>query len=287
MMTDPAASRPGTHLDPDQLADLVEGLLDPAAADLARTHLASCPLCSADFALIAGEDAGDRYGAGLGDLLPPTPIPQDVVTRIEAALHREPPLGTGQPLAGHATARPRRRRFRLALGSLAGATLVVAGGIGVFTAMNGGGGSAKSNSASNAAPNAVTPNSQTGDSGSRVAGGPQESPALGAPDTTSAGGSFGNLSIEKQAAGLLGQHAESPASGTAQAGKVQCTPDTVPTGQKPITSAQTVYQGRQAWLFLYAEPGSPKIVDVYVVDRDSCGSDNLGHVAYQTTITRP
>lgn len=286
MMTDPAASRPGTHLDPDQLADLVEGLLDPAAADLARIHLASCPLCSADFALIAGEDAGDLYGAGLGGLLPPTPIPQDVVTRIDAALHREPPLGTGQPSAGHAAARPRRRRFRLALGSLAGATLVVVGGIGVFTAMNSGG-STKSSSASSATANAVAPNSQTGDSGSRVAGGPHESPALGAPDTTSAGGSFGNLSIEKQAAGLLGQRAESPASGTAQAGKVQCTPDTVPTGQKPIASAQTVYQGRQAWLLLYAEPSSPKIVDVYVVDRDSCGSDNLGHVAYKTTITRP
>lgn len=283
MITDPAASRPGTHLDPDQLADLSEGLLDPAAADLARTHLATCRLCSADFALIAGEDPGDLYGAGLAELLPPTPIPQDVVTRIEAALHREPPLGAVQPSADHASARPRRRRFRLALGSLAGAALVVVGGIGVLTATHGGSSDSKS---STSAANGAAPNTQNGGD-SRVGGGSQESPALGAPNTASPGGSFGALSIEKQAENLLGLHVESPASGTGQAGKAQCTPDTVTAGTRPIASTLTSYQGQPAWLLLYAEPGGSKIVDVYVVDRDSCGSDNLGHVAYHTTVTRP
>lgn len=281
MITDPAASRPGTHLDPDQMADLFEGLLDPAAADAARLHLASCRQCSADFALITGEADPGELGA-LRDLLPPAPIPQDVVNRIEAALHREPPLGTAP--AGHAAA-PRRRRFRLALGSLAGATLVVAGGIGVLTAVNSGS-TSKSNSSA-ASGSAASPQRGDDKTAGQVPGG--ESPHVGAPPDTASTGprDFTGLSIEQQARNLLGQHMTTPANGTAQTAKPSCSPAAVAPGMKPLATGQTQYQGKQALLLVYAEPGSTTVDDVYVVDLNSCTPDNPGQVLYQTTITRP
>jgi hypothetical protein len=300
MMTDPAASRPGTHLDPDQLADLVEGLLAPVAADAARAHLASCPLCSGDFALIAGED-GAPGADPWSELLPAVEIPRDVAVRVEAALHREPPLspagpagashGTPATPAGSAThtARPRRRRrFGLALGGLAGATLAVVAGVGILSSTDNGNnstGSAASGAArhANAAPSSP-PND--GSHAATVPGGPL-SPALGAQGTGSAGDSYGAASsIEKQAEDLLGQRMASPASGTAQAAKPQCTPSPVASGAKPLVSTRTEYQGKQAWLLVYAEPGTPSVADVYVVDLDACISGDSAQVAYQTTVPR-
>ncbi|MEY9857662.1 anti-sigma factor RsiW [Catenulispora sp. GAS73] len=275
MMTDPAASRPGTHLDPDQIADLVEGLLDDAAADEARAHLASCPLCSADFALITGE--GDL--ADLSGSLPPMPIPQDVVARVEAALYREPPLATASaaPAAAPAAAaaQPRHRRFRIALGSLAGAALVVTGGIGVVTALNSATGSSKESS-STAAGNGAAPNA----AGSFPGG---ESQAGGAE--THASEASPPMSITQQAEALLGQHMMT-ANGTAQTARPDCRPSTVPAGTKLITSGQTVYQGKPAWLLLYPGPGSATLVDVYVVDVNACTSGNPVQSLTQFVITR-
>ncbi|HEY3478085.1 MAG TPA: hypothetical protein VGL02_04215, partial [Streptomyces sp.] len=185
MMTDPAASRPGTHLDPDQMADLFEGLLDSGAADAARAHLATCPVCAGDFALIAGEaDFG-----GLGDLLPPIPIPQDVVARVEAALHREPPLAPATAPASHAAQPPRRRRFRLAFGSLAGATLVIAGGIGTFAALNSGGDSSKGAGTSTVAEGGASSTPPRADN-SRETGQPASPGIAGAQPDTSAPKNF-------------------------------------------------------------------------------------------------
>lgn len=287
MMTDPAASRPGTHLDPDQMADLFEGLLDAAAADGARAHLASCPVCSADFALITGEaELGE-----LSELLPPIPIPQDVVTRVEAALYREPPLaaasgsGSGSAAAAPPTDRSvvaapqRRRRFRIALGSLAGATLVVAGGIGLITAVSNNVSESKSSSSSGAAAGA-RPSSPDGDH----APGGESSQAGGVAPNKSG---FGEMSISQQAQALLSQHAVTPANGTAQAVKPDCTPSAVPAGTKLLTSTQTQYQGRQAWLLLYPQAGSTTAVDVYVVYVDACTPGIPGQYVDHVVITRP
>lgn len=301
MMTDPAASRPGTHLDPDQLADLVEGLMQPAVADSARAHLAACPLCSGDFALIAGED--DAGVAAWSELLPPVSIPRDVAVRVEAALHREPPLSDAGPAAvshagpaasaSHASsqassraARPWRRRFGLALGGVAGATLAVVVGVGVLSSTDSGNTSKSSGSGS--VYSRVAPSSPSDDSPHAGAAPPNgKTPALGTQGTDSGGGSYGTAaSIEKQAEALLGLHVESPASGTAQAAKPQCTPSPVAVGTKPLASTQTEYQGRQAWLMIYAEPGNPAVADVYVVDVASCTSGDSAQVAYQTTVAR-
>ena len=268
MMTDPAASHPGTHLDPDQMADLFEGLLDTAAAEGARAHLASCPLCSSDFALITGE-------VDLGELLPPIPIPQDVVARVEAALHREPPLHTAatpSPGSHAVTSPPRRRRLRIALGSLAGATLVVAAGIGLFTVVNNNGNSSKSSN-SVASGGAARPSDTAGDV---------------APDKSLVGTrGFGDMSIAQQAEALLSHHGMTPANGTAQPAKPDCPPSTVPPGTKLTASAQIQYQGKQAWLLLYPQVGSATAFDVYVVDVDACIPGNPGQYVYHIVVTRP
>lgn len=300
MMTDPAASRPGTHLDPDRMADLLEGLLDAASADEARAHLASCPVCSADFALISGES---DLETDLGELLPPVPIPLDVVTRVEAALHREPPLGTGSTsgagvsaagAAGQAATatRPRRQRFRIALGALAGASLVIAGGFGVVAALDSSGSDSVKSSTNNAA-GADAPSSQSEKSpqaaGAGTIPGGQMSPKLGAPSPDSGPTSTSNsvlngLNIEQQAEALLGQHVMTPAIGTAAG--VQCRPMGMVNGAKPITGEQTQYQGRTVWLLIYAKSGDPAVADVYVVDASGCTPDNPGQVIDSFEIPR-
>lgn len=300
MTTDPAASRPGTHLDPDRLADLFEGLLKPAAANEARAHLASCPLCSADFALIAGEadlvgpDGLSEFGA-LGDLLPPAPIPQDVVVRIEAALHREPPLNGASATASTASAaipaaRPRRRRFRITLGALAGATLVVAGGIGVVTALNSGSSGSSVSSKSNSAVAGRAPASEPGDSShaaGRAPNGGAMSPQLGVPDPGSTGPQkYSDASIVQQAQNLLAEHVQTPAAGSTEANRLPCTPTGVVDGTRLLASTQTEYQSQPAWLMIYARSGSTTVADVYVVDLNACTPGIPGQVAYHFTIPR-
>lgn len=301
MMTDPAASGPGIHLDPDRLADLFEGLLEPAAADEARAHLASCALCAADFALIAGEaDLAERGGPGaLGDLLPPTPIPQDVVARVEAALYREPPLSGASGASGSAIAssapatavpagRPRRRRFGITLGALAGATLVVAGGIGVVTALNSG--NSDHTTSSNSAVAGGAPSSESGN-GSHAAGQAPKgamSPQLGAPEPDSTGTQrYSDESLVQQAQALLTEHVQTPAAGTNQTARPQCPPPGVANSTRPLASTQTEYQGRPAWLMIYAQPGNATVADVYVVDLSTCTPGNPGQVADHFTIARP
>ncbi|WP_194898217.1 hypothetical protein [Catenulispora pinisilvae] len=286
MITDPAASQPGTHLDPDQLADLFEGLLDPPTTESARAHLASCPLCSTDFALIAGD-------TGLADLLPPVPIPRDVLIRVEAALDREPPLSTAPAAdtapAGHAAARPRRRRFRIALGGLAGATLVIVGGIGTVVALNSGSDGVRK-SASNAAADGAGPRPNAGgvQSGEAASPVPGMSPQVGvAPDGGSSGPTFSTLSIQQQAEGLIGGHMSTPANGTPQKGATACLPNSVPSGAQLLAEAQIQYQGKPATLSVYSRPGSTTVADVFVVDLDSCTSGKTGQAVDQTTVPRP
>ncbi|MEY9927175.1 hypothetical protein ABH926_001800 [Catenulispora sp. GP43] len=297
MMTDPAASRPGTHLDPDLLADLFEGLLEPATADEARAHLASCPLCSEDFALIAGEtELGSLGNLGdLGGLLPPTPIPHDVMARVEAALYREPPLpapAVQAPVGHHAAAASaaspaRRRRFRISLGALAGATLVVAGGIGIVTAVNGGSADKGSNGSSAAAGRA--PDAQSGGGAhadTQVPGGAM-SPQVGVAPSTKPGAEQPNPgSIEQQAEALLKQHGQTPA-GTSEFGGPACLPVGVTAGTRLLGSTQTEFAGKPALLLVYARSDSTTVADVYVVDSATCTPGNPGQVVDHITVPRP
>lgn len=84
----PAAGE--SHLDDDTLADLLEDLLEPAAAQSARDHLAGCPACA---------DRADRLArlpALLADAGTVGPVPVEVATGIDAALSAEA-VSTGAP----------------------------------------------------------------------------------------------------------------------------------------------------------------------------------------------
>lgn len=291
MRIDPAASGPDTHLDPDRMADLFDGLLAPDAAEAARGHLASCAQCADDFALITMD-------SGLAGVLTPEPIPMDVAIRVEAALHREPPLsgastgsaGSAASAASQQSVAPRRsRRFRLVFGSLAGASLVIAGAVAGITALNSSADS-KSSVSTAAGNDTSSRDSLHGDStNSKAAGaapdvtGPSSVPAL-APDSPQ--------SVESQAEQLLRKSGQTPqaANGSgeskAQSERFQCPPDglqnVAPLGMTAIT-----YQGQPAELLAYPKPGDPLTAAVYVVATTGCTASAPGHVLYSTEVPRP
>jgi anti-sigma factor RsiW len=83
------------HPDIDELSDLTEGLLPPSRAADVRRHLDGCALC-ADVHASLSEIRGL-----LGTLPGPSHMPDDVATRIDAALAAEALLdatGDASPL---------------------------------------------------------------------------------------------------------------------------------------------------------------------------------------------
>ncbi|MER7970641.1 hypothetical protein ABTX35_16865 [Streptomyces sp. NPDC096080] len=85
------------HPDVDELSDLTEGLLPPSRTAAVRRHLDGCELC-ADVCASLEEIQGL-----LGALPEPTPMPDDVARRIDAALAaealrgKEPSAGSPEP----------------------------------------------------------------------------------------------------------------------------------------------------------------------------------------------
>ena len=305
------ASGPDAHLDPDLMADLYDGLLDPGAAEAARRHLAGCAACADDFALIT-MDSGEFAGSPpLAAFATTEPIPAEVAIRIEAALHREPPL---TPLAApttapHHTAAPRRtRRFRLLLGSLAGASLVVAGAFAGIAALNGSSENkgAATSTAQRAAGGSSEGNlfSDTSPNGSRVGAAPNAAPSRAPGDASSSHGSAvgpdaagsGNLAVpnvDAQAEQLLAkagqsqpQAAGSTGGARTELGPSVCAPagfqDIVPLAMAPIT-----FQGRAAELLVYPKPADAAYAEVYVVAAGGCAGAASGDVLYSSVIPRP
>ncbi|GAA2027673.1 hypothetical protein GCM10009839_28230 [Catenulispora yoronensis] len=314
MVIDPAASGPDTHLDPDRMADLYDGLLGPDETDAAQRHLASCDQCAEDFALLTMDSV-----SGLAEFLAPepTPIPAEVAIRIEAALHREPPLtpqATGSAEPHHSAAPRRSRRFRLVFGSLAGASLVVAGAFAGIAALNAGGSgssTAKSSTvtsladgadsanrapagqspaAGGAAPNAVAPRPSTPSSASAPGLAPGGTPPGGeidAPPSVATG-----PDIDQQAQQLLGRIRQNQAVGSGSSGmktdtaSFQCPPPGFG-GTTPLGMASITYAGQAAELLVYPKPGDPAHAAVYVVATASCTAPGPGTVLYTSEISRP
>lgn len=287
MSTDPRSSGPETHLDPDLMADLYDGLLTPDAAESARRHLASCQTCAADFALITQD-------FGLAGFVTPEPIPAEVAIRIEAALHREPALSAPSAAPQHSAAPRRTRRFRIMVGSLAGASLVIAGVFAGVTALNSGDGGHGATSTA-AGDRYVSKNENP--PGDSKAGGAQAPNAV-APSSEAAGqvpSAALGLTVEQQAEQLLRQsgRTQSLAGSAAGAGgdskaessRFACPPAGF-ADVSPLATAPTTYQGQPAELLVYAKPGDAATAAVYVIATKGCTPGSAGQVLYTTEVPR-
>ncbi|GAA3054976.1 hypothetical protein GCM10020229_78480 [Kitasatospora albolonga] len=114
------------HPDVDLLADLAEGLTDPAPAAELRAHLAGCPECTDTLAAL------DEVSELLGSL-PAEELPPEVAGRLDAALAAEAAAPVVLP-SGRSDARARTRqrsrsprRPRVPRRVLVGAVLAVLG----------------------------------------------------------------------------------------------------------------------------------------------------------------
>jgi hypothetical protein len=177
--------------------------------------------------------------------------------------------------------------LRLALGSLAGATLVIVGGVGTLVALNNNEshtGSASSTAAGGSS-NSANPHAGGAQPDKAQSTVPGMSPQVGgAPDRAPSNSADNVLGVQQQAEDLIGGHMSAPANGTSQNAGPQCLPNSVPSGTQPLAGSQFQYQGKQASLSVYARPGDTTVADVYVVDLDSCVSGKTGQAVVQTTI---
>lgn len=71
---------PDQHLEPDQIADLQEGLLEPPVAAEAREHLSACQRCQRDLRAL------DEVSTALAGAAHLEPMPTEVAARLDAAL---------------------------------------------------------------------------------------------------------------------------------------------------------------------------------------------------------
>lgn len=142
LATEPAAHTAGGHLGLDELADLAVGEPpeDPVVAAEAAAHLASCPVCQAEFAQVRSEL--DLMSSALGSLElkygPTAEIPVTVAARLDRVLAEEAdaapsnvrPLRRSTPLKAPATASYVKQTgfFKIMLVAAAAASVVGFGG---------------------------------------------------------------------------------------------------------------------------------------------------------------
>lgn len=81
------------HPDVDEIADLTEGLLAPSRSADVRRHVDGCEMCADVRASL------EEINGLLGSLPEPSPMPDDVARRIDAALAAEAEATTGAPAA--------------------------------------------------------------------------------------------------------------------------------------------------------------------------------------------
>jgi len=92
------------HPDVAEISDLAEGLLPSTRTTDVRRHLEGCELCADVYASL------EEIQGLLGTLPPPTPMPDDVAARIDAALANEPLPGSGDsPRVSRETSAPADR----------------------------------------------------------------------------------------------------------------------------------------------------------------------------------
>lgn len=282
MNVDPAAgpgpdeTSPAPHVEPDRLADLAEGLLSRADAAAVRAHLGDCQACAADLALIT-------ESFDLAALLPAEPIPAEVVARVTAALEREPALGAATPASrtsaapktsgmtapvsirdGVAAARPRRRGFRIAFGSLGAAVALgalVVGGVAILRSPSG---TEQSSGSSAAAPaNGAAPKS------------PYATLAQ-VDDAATAQEEAKRLLLHPFAMPPSQQGESTGGSGlSGEAVRQDCVPAAF--AQKPPLATQPVsFRGQPAVLLVYPSATDPTTADVIVVPQGCAAPSTAG-----------
>jgi hypothetical protein len=293
-VTDEPDHTDGPHVTPDVLADLQAGLLHDRAERAARDHLATCPACRADLAVLAA--IPDRLAAA-GSV---EPIPTDVASRLDAALAAAaaaPPdvaaASTIVPLHG-ATATHRRdlsgpRELRLLQ---AAAVLVVVLGLGALavSAIHGGSdsGGAATSAGGAAGDRAAAPKSAAVPVSSSGRNWTPTTLAAAAPSL--AAGTFGPAvslydSTRKSAAspssavpspasssgGMVNGAAAGPAARLADPAALSaCITNLSDPGppMQPLAVDLARWQGQPAAVLVFPTPHDPASLDVYVVAPD-------------------
>lgn len=261
MSVDPAAGpgpdeMPASHADPDRLADLAEGLLSAPDTASAHAHLASCPACADDFALISGS-------LDLAALLPAEPIPAEVAIRVQAALDREPALGSAVTDAASAPApvRSPRRRFRIALTGLAGLCLLGVVAVGATSALRSAIGQSESKSAGTAAAGPALPSS-AGGLAPLTAGAPVDDAATAQQFAAQLLRARPALSSPDDAAGSTGGSV--PDNGQSGSAYRRCLP-LAQASRTPLASAPVTFRGQPAQLLVFRQASGSAEADVVVV----------------------
>ncbi|MFF4339513.1 hypothetical protein ACFY00_06175 [Kitasatospora sp. NPDC001540] len=297
---------PSDHPGPDALADLAEELLPPERAAALHAHLADCPACAEDLALLRE----------LPDLLADTPVPampQDLADRLAAALAAEsaartetrpqtpaeppratPPSGppappapartgspAGAPTASTGPGRPPRRRrrgARLLLATAAVALVVLGAGLG-GALLDRGGDSGKSTAAGAASPMAAADGSQA----AKSTGGDSTAPRQVAPGNgaEAVGPDFTPEQLPAQVRQLLDGKtpyqlgAPTPDAATAPA---PCVLEAAGhSGEQPAAVGPGRYRGRTVLALVFRPPGGSGPLDVYLATPDCPGSTILLH----------
>jgi hypothetical protein len=293
-VTDDLGTTHGPHVTPDVLADLQAGLLHNRAERTAREHLADCPDCQADLALLAA--LPDRLAAA-GSV---EPIPPDVASRLDTALAAAasaPPdaaaAPTIVPLQGATATHRRDRSSPRGLRLLqAAAVLVVILGLGALavTAIHGGSNGSGAQTAGAAdsaggrsAPHAAVPVTTSGRNWTPTtlaAAAPSLAagtfgPAVSLYDSTRKSAALPSAAAVPSPASSSGGLANGSAAGPAErladpAALAACITNlTDPDAPvQPLAVDLARWQGQPAAVFVFPTPHDPASVDVYVVAPD-------------------
>lgn len=271
-MTDP-------HVDPEVLADLQEGLLDPPAAAAAEAHLVGCPACRGELAAL--DEVRDRLAAAG----PVGPLPDDLVDRLDQALAAaatEPGSTAASrtviPLRSPQRDTPRGMRLLQAAAAL---VLVFAGGALAVSALDGLGGSSSQDSAGGAASDAGAPKATAGFPVSAsgrdwtAATLREAAPRLATGDLvpTTTSGLAGDFRASPEASdpeasdGAARELAEAPAGrlsgGPALAG---CATQLAGAPVTPVAVDLASYEGKPAAVLLLPTTDDPASLDLFVVE---------------------
>ncbi|GJF34317.1 hypothetical protein KNE206_70170 [Kitasatospora sp. NE20-6] len=296
----PSAAEPA-HPDIDEIADLAEGLTDPAAEPALRAHLATCASCADTLAALS--EVQDLLSS-----VDTPPMPDDVALRIDTALAaaRTPAAASPEPAgasrtvpdghgrhtaptasgpgstawAGTAT-RPgpggpgrRRGRRRAVLAAVAGVALGL-GALLVPLSARTTGGNSTADSAARPAAGAQQPGTKTGtdfdeatlpDRIGQLVRSATGSPAAAGPD----------------ASGTPGAPGLQPPEGTPPGGSATVAPPCAAalTGREPgalVTAAPGRFHASPVTALVYAVPGQDTSLDVYLITPDCAAPGILLH----------